>query len=149
MRHINKHVAAITAASILMFSVSIFPVRIKDKPIVHTATVQCSVGTYAGQQIEWHSLGVFTVTAYAATIQDCGKTDGITRNGDKAQEGITIAADWSVLPEGTKVYVDDLGWRIVQDTGGAVKGNRIDIYFDSEQQAKQFGKQQLEVYVMK
>ena len=53
--------------------------------------------------------------------------DRITASGVKAREGITIAADWDVMPEGTIVEIEGIGYRIVQDTGSAIKGHRIDL----------------------
>jgi 3D (Asp-Asp-Asp) domain-containing protein len=88
-------------------------------------------------------------TAYCPCVKCCGKwSDGITASGVKAVEGITIAADIRKLPMGTKVYIEGLGERIVQDTGGAIKGNRIDIYFDSHEDALKWGRQQIEIEVL-
>ena len=95
------------------------------------------------------SLGVFKLTAYCACEKCCGKTDGITASGVKAVEGVTIAADTTILPFDTKIVIDDVGERIVQDIGGAIKGNRIDVYFDTHQDALDFGVQYKEIYKMK
>ena len=77
----------------------------------------------------------------------CGKSDGITASGVKAIEGITVAMDKS-MPFGTKIYIDGVGERIVQDRGGAIKGNRIDLYFDDHQSALNFGRQIKEVTIL-
>ena len=71
-------------------------------------------------------------TAYTAGYESTGKTPdhpayGITASGRKVSEGM-IAADTSVLPFGTKVWIEGLGVFVVEDTGGDIKGNRIDIY---------------------
>lgn len=58
------------------------------------------------------------------------KGDGITYTGTMATEGRTIAVDPNVIPLGTRVYIDGYGERIAEDTGGAIKGNKIDIYVD-------------------
>ena len=76
-------------------------------------------------------VGEFRLTGYCPCYKCCGKTDGITKSGVKAVEGITIAADIRKIPIGTKVYIDGLGERIVQDIGGAIKGNKIDVFFDT------------------
>ena len=68
-----------------------------------------------------------------------------TASGEVAEEGITIAADWTVLPKGTVVEIDGVGTRIVQDKGGAIKGNRIDIYFLSHQEALEYGRQTVQL----
>lgn len=90
---------------------------------------------------------IFVLTAYCPCEKCCGKTDGITASGVKAVEGVTIAADTSVLPFGTKVIIDGNTY-IVQDRGGAVKGNRIDVFFDSHEKALQFGRQTKEVTIL-
>lgn len=96
-------------------------------------------------EIEWLE---FEATAYCPCEKCCGawaknRPSGVvyTASGEVAEEGITIAADWSVLPKGTVVEIDGVGTRIVQDKGGAIKGNRIDIYFQSHQEALEYGRQ--------
>jgi 3D (Asp-Asp-Asp) domain-containing protein len=100
-------------------------------------------------EIEWLE---FEATAYCPCEKCCGKwaknrPNGIvyTASGEIAEEGITIAADWSVLPKGTVVEIDGVGTRIVQDKGGAIKGNRIDIYFLSHQEALEYGRQTVQL----
>ena len=57
-------------------------------------------------------------------------------------------ADLSVLPLGTKVYIDGIGERIVQDKGGGIRGNHIDLFFYNHQAALNFGVQELEVEIV-
>lgn len=94
------------------------------------------------------SLGEYKLTAYCPCMKCCGKTDGITKSGVNAVEGVTIAADPKVLPLGTKVLINGHEYT-VQDTGGAIKGNKIDVYFDSHQDALEFGVQYKEIYIVK
>ena len=93
------------------------------------------------------NLGVYKITAYCACYKCCGKTNGITASGAKATEGVTIAAD-SSFPFGTKLYIDGHEYT-VQDRGGAIKGNKIDIYFDSHARCLEFGVQYKEVFAEK
>lgn len=88
------------------------------------------------------------ITAYCPCMKCCGKTDGITASGDKATEGVTVAMDKS-MPFGTKIYIDGVGERIVQDRGGAITGNRIDLYFENHQDAINFGRQTKQVTIIK
>lgn len=88
--------------------------------------------------------GIYTVTAYCRCKKCCGKTDKITASGVKAKEGMTIAADSSIT-FGTLVYIDGVGYREVQDRGGSITGNHIDLYFESHTDALEFGKQNLMV----
>ena len=89
----------------------------------------------------------YTITAYCHCSKCCGKTNGITASGVKATEGVTVAMSKDI-PFGTKIYIDGIGERIVQDRGGAIKGNRIDLYFDSHQEALNFGRQTKEVTIL-
>ena len=82
---------------------------------------------------------VFTVTAYCPCEKCCGAyASGYTATGAKATQGVTIAADPDVLPMGTEIELDGHTYT-VQDTGGAISGNRLDLYFDSHEDALQWG----------
>lgn len=94
------------------------------------------------------SIGEFTVTYYCACTQCCGKTDGITASGTLAQEGITAAADWTVIEPGTKVYIDGVGYRTVEDKGGAIKGNKIDVFMSSHERALEAGVHGAQVFLI-
>lgn len=109
-------------------------------------------------KIELVSLGVFRITAYCHCEKCCGNwaknrptdEDGnllvYTASGELAVEGVTIAADTSVLPFGTEVIIDGNRY-IVQDRGRAIKNNRIDVYFENHQDALEFGVQYKEVFI--
>lgn len=71
--------------------------------------------------------------------------DGITATGTKPTPGRTIAVDPKVIPYGSKVVINGHVY-IAEDCGGAIKGNVIDMYVSSEQEAKQKGKYYTEVY---
>ena len=86
-------------------------------------------------------------TAYCGCVQCCGKSDCITATGTRATEGRTIAADPRVIPYGTHVLINGHEY-IVEDCGGAINGNRIDIYFESHADALQFGVQTVTVEIL-
>jgi 3D (Asp-Asp-Asp) domain-containing protein len=94
-------------------------------------------------------VGTFKVSAYCACSKCTGNTKGITASGAKVQEGVTVAADWSVLPVGTVIDIEGYGTRTVMDKGSAIKGNRLDIYFQKHADAINFGVQYLDVYIVK
>ena len=94
------------------------------------------------------SLGMFTLTAYDACVLCCGKTDGITSTGTRAEAGRTIAVDPSVIPYGTKVRIGSNTY-IAEDTGSKIKGKHIDIFMETHEIAKQFGRKQGEVFLVK
>ena len=96
------------------------------------------------EEVEWQT---FKATAYCPCKKCCDKNDGITASGVKAKEGITIATDWDVLPAGTEVEIQGIGTRIVQDKGGAIRGNRIDIFFENHRDALNFGVQEVLVRI--
>ena len=81
----------------------------------------------------------FTVTAYCPCKKCCGAyANGYTATGEKATQGVTVAADPDVLPMGTKIELDGHTYT-VQDTGGAIAGNRLDLYFNSHEDALRWG----------
>lgn len=86
------------------------------------------------------------ITAY--TNHDQGMDGkGITANGERTQEGRTIAAP-SDVPFGTQIYIPALGTTYtVTDRGGAIVGDRLDVYMQSRDEALQFGVQDLEVWI--
>jgi 3D (Asp-Asp-Asp) domain-containing protein len=96
---------------------------------------------------EQEYLGTFTVTHYCPCEECCGKSDGITFTGTQAQEGKTIAVDPEIIPLGSTVIMDGQEY-IAEDIGGAIKGNRLDIFMNSHQAALQAGVVQAEVYVL-
>lgn len=91
------------------------------------------------------SLGRFKLTSYCSCSRCCGKSDGITATGTKAKQGRTIAVDPSVIPYGTKVIINGHTY-VAEDCGGAIDGNRIDIFFNSHKDALKFGVQYATVY---
>lgn len=91
--------------------------------------------------------GTYTITFYCACEKCCGKTDGITASGAKAVEGVTVAAPKS-FAFGTRLNIEGFGERIVQDRGGAIKGNRLDVFVDDHQRALELGKRTAKVEVV-
>lgn len=91
------------------------------------------------------SLGVYQFTACCPCSICCGKCDGITASGVRARSGRTIAVDRKI-PFGTEMIIDGHTY-VAEDRGGGIKGNRIDIYFDTHQEALNFGVQYKEVFV--
>ena len=109
------------------------------------------VTTIETKESELKSLGSFTVTAYCCCKKCCGKEPthpayGITKSGTKATEGRTIAVDPNIIPLGTTVYLNNTPY-IAEDTGSAIKGNKIDLFINDHQRAKVFGVQEMEVKI--
>lgn len=126
---------------------SITDVQEPSKATFRPVVVQTSM---EAQEPELVSIGTFTAYAYCPCEKCCGQwSGGPTASGVMPEEGRTVAADWDVLPAGTEIYIDGIGWRTVEDTGGAIRGDTIDIFFESHEEAAAFGVQQVELYQKK
>ncbi|MCL6548914.1 MAG: 3D domain-containing protein [Alicyclobacillus sp.] len=89
-------------------------------------------------------LGRFTLTAYSLSYHSTGKRPnapgfGVTYSGTRATVDRTVAVDPHVIPIGTPLYIEGVGWRLAEDVGGLVKGRHIDILLESDRAAIQFG----------
>ena len=100
-------------------------------------------------------VGNFYITFYAATIEQCGSTAGITASGRKVTENPechTVAVDPSVIPLGTYLMIDLPGYESVvfraDDTGGDIKNYWIDVYTDSESLSKTFNPTYADVWII-
>ena len=72
----------------------------------------------------------------------------LTKAGSKPKEGRTIAVDPRVIPYGTLVYIEGYGYYIAEDTGGAIKGNRIDIFINDYNKAMKLGRKTATVWIL-
>lgn len=84
------------------------------------------------------NLGRFKLTAYCPCMKCCGKTNGITATGVKAKANRTVAVDPKKIPYGTVLKINGKTY-VAEDCGGAIKGNRVDIFFDTHAEALKFG----------
>jgi 3D (Asp-Asp-Asp) domain-containing protein len=81
---------------------------------------------------------IHTITAYCACVKCCGRwADGVTASGTKPVQGRTAAMNG--VPFGTILHIPEVGWRVVEDRMAMRYSDRIDIYFDSHEDALQFG----------
>ncbi len=99
----------------------------------------------AKKKKKYKKIGTFKITGYCACSSCCGKSNGITASGTKAKAGRTIAADTSKYPFGTKLKINGKVYT-VEDRGGAINGDKIDIYFNSHSEALQWGVRYSTVY---
>lgn len=124
----------------------------KTEPLVYAVVTKKPVSRGAERSKPESSseyLGVFKVTYYCACEKCCGNVNGITASGAKVSEGVTMATDPNKIKLGATVYVEGVGIRIAQDTGGAIKGNRVDVYVKSHEEALKLGVRQSNVYLIK
>lgn len=89
----------------------------------------------------------FTATAYCGCAKCCGKSTGKTASGTTATAGRTVAMS-SSYSFGTKIEIQGMGTYIVEDRGGDIKGNRIDIFFSNHQKALDFGRKTVYLKVL-
>ena len=117
------------------------------------------ITTAEGEVLEYTEVLQVEATAYCACYKCCGKYPsnkyyGITKTGTRAKVG-TIAVDPKVIPMGTEMYIEGLygaknyGMGKAEDIGGAIKGKIIDLYFDTHEETIQWGRQQVNVYILK
>lgn len=95
-------------------------------------------------------------TGYTAGPESTGKNPGhplygITFSGVKVKRDLysTIAADPRTFPIGSILFIPGYGYGVVADTGSAIKGNKIDLYYETVQEVySQWGKKEVEVYIV-
>jgi 3D (Asp-Asp-Asp) domain-containing protein len=108
--------------------------------------------------IDWsqYPSAIVTATGYTAGVESTGKSPdhpqyGITYSGVKVKRDLysTVAADLRVFPLGTILFIPGYGYGVVADKGGAIKGNKVDLYYETVQDVyKSWGKKKLEVYIV-
>ena len=95
-------------------------------------------------------------TGYTAGYESTGKNEshpeyGITYSGVKVKRDLysTVAADLSVFPIGTILFIPGYGLGVVADKGGAIKGNKVDLYYETvEDVYNKWGKKEIDVYII-
>ena len=91
----------------------------------------------------------FTASATAYTASSSSDRTYSGRSLKRDPNGIsTIAVDPTVIPLGSKVWVEDYGYAVAADIGGAVKGNVIDLYFDTHRECVNWGRRNKEIVVI-
>ncbi|MBB6218685.1 uncharacterized protein YabE (DUF348 family) [Anaerosolibacter carboniphilus] len=124
--------------------------------IVEKGTAQF-VATSRGN-VRFKNMITMSSTAYDAGFESTGKTPGdkhygITRSGTKVRPGV-VAVDPKVIPLGSKLYIEsldgwpDYGFAVAEDTGGAIKGNKIDLFYESASTVKKYGRRKVKVYIL-
>lgn len=97
-------------------------------------------------------------TAYSNGFRSTGKNPGddgygYTATGTKARRSSdgysSVAVDPRIIPLGTRLYVEGYGYAIAEDTGGAIKGNSIDVFYDTDREAESWGVRWVNVYILK
>ncbi|WP_379137094.1 G5 domain-containing protein [Paenibacillus sp. sgz500958] len=152
MRMIGKEVQTVTKDKVIAVGTKVIP-----KPVVVAKTTQKTksvttkengnnVTSKAGVDFEYKKIiKNVSMTAYSSEEPGIGTR---TASGTRVTEGRTIAVDPDVIPMGWWVYIEGLGFRRAEDTGGAINGNKIDVYYESLSHARNFGRKSRTVYVI-
>lgn len=102
-----------------------------------------------GESLNYSSSAVYTATAYSG--EGCGSN--VTASGRPAVKGV-VAVDKRYIPFGTKLYIEsldgtpDYGYAVAGDTGGAIKGNIIDLCMNSHREAVNYGRRRVRIYFL-
>lgn len=112
--------------------------------VVVEVTAYCPCGECCNWTRSWFGLGPPVIASGPSKGQP--KAVGITASGTRARPG-TVAADPAVLPFGTILYVPGYGWGRVEDTGGAIRGHAIDLFFYSHDDALRWGRRRMQIEV--
>ena len=102
---------------------------------------QAVISNLKSDEYKFIYIGEYKFTHYCAEKRRhiCGTGTGFTATGTQVTAGRTVAVDPSVIPYGTELYIEDYGWRVAEDCGGAVNGNHIDIAVETHSQAMSMG----------
>lgn len=108
---------------------------------------QVSPSSETPKSASLRSIGKFKLTAYCPCYQCSGGWGRMTSSGKTARAHHTVAVDPRVIPEGTKLKINGENY-VAEDVGGGVKGNHIDIFYESHRDALQFGVRYAEVFII-
>lgn len=114
----------------------------------HSISKSSSLAADSVIKNNFKKLGNYRLSFYCPCATCNGRSDAKTKIGTKMAEGRTIAVDSRVIPLGSRVYIDGYGVFIAEDTGGAIKGNRIDVCVANHSRAYQFGIDYADVYLI-
>ncbi|MBM7543148.1 G5 and 3D domain-containing protein [Amphibacillus cookii] len=120
---------------------------------VGTKVIQETVSRSNNDSKQSSTSGSNTMTMEATAYNwNCGSCDGrgLTSTGYnlKANPEGVVAVDPSVIPLGTKLYIEGYGYAVARDTGGAIAGNKIDLHMSSSEEARRFGRRTVKVEII-
>lgn len=114
--------------------------------------------TSRGDNFRYSKVLTCTATAYDLSYESTGKYPGqpghgITATGTQCRRG-TVAVDPRVIPLGSRLYIEaengswTYGYAVAEDTGGAIKGNKVDLFFYTPEEVRNFGRRTAKVYIL-
>lgn len=129
---------------------------VEKQPVNEILDIGTKPNTIAGPNGEIYTYSkviTCTATAYDASYESNGPWGPITATGKPLDSGM-VAVDPRVIPLGTKLYIECpngtwvYGYSVAEDTGGAIKGNKVDLFFHSPYEVRQFGRRTANVYIL-
>lgn len=120
------------------------PTRNPDRISQMEVTGYCDCEICCNWKRSWFGLGPPVIASGPG--KGTRKKVGLTASGLMAQRG-TVAADTRYYPMGTILYIPGYGWGRVEGRGGAIKGQKLDLFFDSHQEALEWGRKSRNVQV--
>jgi 3D (Asp-Asp-Asp) domain-containing protein len=120
------------------------PAGVPSRVVLMEVTGYCNCGQCCSWRRTWFGLGAPVVSS--GPNKGAPKKVGVTASGRRARAG-TVAADVTRYPFGTVVYVPGYGYGRVEDTGGAIKGDKLDLWFDSHAEAEEWGRRKIYVKI--
>jgi len=135
--------------------------KVKVKPVAKVVEkgTRTMLVTSRGDTLRFKKVIVMKSTAYYNSFSETGKKPGssgfgVTASGMKTRKGV-VAVDPRVIPLGTRLYIESMqngvpsyGYSIAADTGGAIKGNIVDVFFPTRQEVNNWGVRKVKVYVL-
>lgn len=123
--------------------------KVVSKPVSRVVQIG-SRGRYTSRgEYKTHRVVKMSASAYDPGPRSCGKrATGRTAMGLRAGYGV-VAVDPKVIPLGSKLYIEGYGFAVAGDTGGAIKGRRIDLGFGTYPEAIRFGRKSVKVHMLK
>ncbi len=116
----------------------------KGYQVTMEVTGYCDCGKCCSWERNWLFQAVFKKGKNKGKRKEVGRC----ADGTMAKKG-TIAADTKYYPFGTQIYIPGYGYGTVHDRGGAIKGNKIDLFFNSHQEALNWGRKRMKVIIYK
>jgi 3D (Asp-Asp-Asp) domain-containing protein len=146
--------ATIVGLSLWTLSCCTLPVHASEGLVSREEAIHVFGKSYRLDQCQTAE-GSFLLTAYNLDKNSTGKSPGdvgygITASGTTAASGRTVAVDPHLIPYGSLLYIEGLGWRVAEDTGGAIRGHHIDVLVKTRHTAMRFGvkkNRHVDVYV--
>ncbi|EAD3288017.1 LysM peptidoglycan-binding domain-containing protein [Listeria monocytogenes] len=124
------------------------PKEEKAAPATQKSTSSNEASSNSSSSAQGNVSKELTVTATAYSKSEPGMSHMTATGIDLNDNSRVIAVDPSVIPLGSKVYVEGYGQAIAADTGGAIKGNKIDVHLNSVQEVNNWGVKQVKVQIL-